>query len=200
MECTNVLKKKHPDWLCTAKPTDPSWGTVVTTMRSLARRETRPSFTQINSGSMPSTTKGLKLPNASSNNEALRKRYAELAMALTSTDLEETTETKVQDLESKGQITIHIRVKSRSMIRIWPCIKLRCQQTGKEAKFVHALDVGIHPYWMLLAAGSVYTLVFEKLDDDCRVFDVVEKIPEFGGLYIPNLHRNEDDVYHLREA
>lgn len=149
---------------------------------------------------MQSRTKGLKLLNASDNNEALRMRYAELALALTSTDLEEQAETMIHDHESKGQITVHIRVKSRSMIRIWPCIKLRCRKTGKEAKFVHALHVGIYPYWVLVAAGSVYTLVFEKLADDCQLFDVVEDIPEYGGLNICNLRRNNDDVYHLREA
>ena len=169
-------------------------------MRSLVRRETRLCFTQINPGSMTSKFKGLELPKAPKQNEA----EAELLMAngatLTSSDVEECTETKIQDLESNGQITLHLRTKSNGLFRIWPCIKLRCQQTGKEAKFVHALHVGIHPHWMLLTAGSVYTLVFEKLDSDCKVFDVLEDIPEHGGLCIRDLHRNADDVYRLQEV
>ena len=53
---------------------------------------------------------------------------------------------------------------------------------------------------MIFTAGSVYTLVFEKLVSDCKVFDVLEDIPEHGGLCIRNLHRNADDVYRLQEV
>lgn len=143
--------------------------------------------------------KGLELPKAPKQNDAEDERLLANGTTLTSSDVEECTESEIQDLESNGQITVHIRTKSSGLFRIWPCIKLRCQQTRKEAKFVHALHVGIHPHWMLLKAGSVYTLVFEKLDNDCKVFDVLEDIAEHGGLCIHNLRRNADDVYRLRE-
>ena len=149
---------------------------------------------------MTSKFEGVELPKASKQSGAEDEQLTANGTTLTSSDVEECTETKIQDLESNGQITVHIRIKSSGLIRIWPCIKLRCQQTGKEAKFVHALHVGIYPHWMLLTAGSVYTLVFEKLDNHCNVFDVLEDIPEHGGLCIRNLNRNADDVYRLQET
>ncbi len=49
-----VLTEKHPDWQCTAKPTDPHAGTVVPRCGVQERREARPSQTQkLNSMSIP---------------------------------------------------------------------------------------------------------------------------------------------------
>jgi hypothetical protein len=35
------------------------------------------------------------------------------------------------------------------------------------------------------------------LPKKCTVFDLIEEIPEPGGFYIPNIQRNNSDVYHL---
>ena len=132
----------------------------------------------------------------------LRQRYAMLAMteiSLVDDDVE-TTPVRVKrrrDNEDEEQVTIHMRTRLGGGVRIWPSIKLRCRTTGTESKFLHAVGLSPFPTWTRVEPGGAYTLLFEALPSGCRVFDLIEDIPQPGGLVVEDIARNVKDVYRL---
>jgi len=42
-----------------------------------------------------------------------------------------------------------------------------------------------------------YTLVFAPLPPDCKVFDLIEEIPEPGRFEVFGIQRNKSDVYRV---
>lgn len=89
---------------------------------------------------------------------------------------------------------VHCLVTEFSLIRIWPTTFL-VQDTGDRKKMLQAYNISPYPHWKWVAAGHVFTLVFEGLDRNCLLFDLLEDIPEMGGFHIENLERNKQDVY-----
>ena len=104
---------------------------------------------------------------------------------------------KRQDHEDEGQVTIHMRTRWGGGVRIWPSIKLRCRTTGTESKFIHAVGLSPFPTWTRVEPGGAYTLLFEALPSSCRAFDLIEDIPQPGGLIVEDIARNGKDVYRL---
>jgi len=104
---------------------------------------------------------------------------------------------KRQDHEAEGQVTIHMRTRLGGGVRIWPSIKLRCRTTGTESKFIHAVGLSPFPTWTRVEPGGAYTLLFEALPSSSRAFDLVEDIPQPGGLVVEDISRNGKDVYRL---
>lgn len=53
--------------------------------------------------------------------------------------------------------------------------------------------------WTIVPRHFTYTflLIFNALPKTTRMFDLVEEISQPGGFYVPNIIRNETDVYHL---
>jgi hypothetical protein len=81
-----------------------------------------------------------------------------------------------------------------SPIRIWPTTYL-IQENGQQKKLLQAFNISPFPAWKLVNSGHRFTLIFEGLDKDCKIFDLLEDIPEPGGFSIKNIHRNKTDVY-----
>lgn len=81
-------------------------------------------------------------------------------------------------------------------IRIWPTTFL-VQEDGKQKKLLQAYNISSFPVWKLVKPGHRFTLIFEGLDKDCKVFDLLEDIPEPGGFRFSNIERNSIDVYLL---
>ena len=104
---------------------------------------------------------------------------------------------KRQGHEDEGQVTIHMRTRLGGGVRIWPSIKLRCRTTGTESNFTHAVGLSPFPTWTRVEPGGAYTLLFEALPSTCRAFDLVEDIPQAGGLVVEDIARNGSDVYRL---
>lgn len=136
----------------------------------------------------------------SSSKDAMKRRYAALMMAelawrddLVFEDKATQARTRVTD----GQVTIHIRKSRGGEVRIWPSIVLRCRMTGQEVKLVRAVGLAPFPAWTRLELGGAYTLLFPPLPDECPAFDLLEDIPEPGGLIVRNIVRNASDVYRL---
>ena len=102
-----------------------------------------------------------------------------------------------QDHEDEGQVTIHMRTRWGGGVRIWPSIKLRCRTTGTESKFIHAVGLSPLPDLDAGGTGGAYTLLFEALPSSCRAFDLIEDIPQPGGLIVEDIARNGKDVYRL---
>ena len=79
-------------------------------------------------------------------------------------------------------------------IRIWPTTFL-VQDNSDRKKLLHAYNIAPYPNWKIVNEGHVFTLVFEGLDKNCLLFDLIEDIPEFGGFTFENIKRNDTDVY-----
>ena len=101
--------------------------------------------------------------------------------------------------ESQVIIHLHLHFSNFSTIRIWKSTFLLPHINGKKINLVHADNISFYPEWTLCRAGeTVCTLIFKGLPKDCTIFDLAEEIPEPGGFYISNIHRNNSDVYHLQ--
>ena len=104
---------------------------------------------------------------------------------------------KRQDHEDEGQVTLHMRTRLGGGVRIWPSIKLRCRTTGTKSKFTHVVGLSPFPNWTRVEPGGAYTLLFEALPSSCRTFDLIEDIPQPGGLVVEDIARKGRDVYRL---
>jgi len=105
------------------------------------------------------------------------------------------------DVHEHGQVTVHCRVVTEwaDMIRIWPSTYLVCRQTGHRSRLLLAEGIAHAPQWQRVPPGGVvaFTLIFEALPKDCRIFDLVEDIPDVGGFFSPAIRRNRMDVYQV---
>jgi len=102
-------------------------------------------------------------------------------------------------IDDRGQVTVHCRFASPEfhLIRIWRSTFLICRQTGNRSELLHAEGIVLAPQWMPVPSGEVFvfTLVFAPLPQACAVFDLVELIPQPGGFHVPDIRRNERDLY-----
>ena len=81
-------------------------------------------------------------------------------------------------------------------IRIWPTTYL-VQEDGKQKKLLQGFNISAYPEWKFVKNGHRFTLIFEGLDKNCKLFSLLEDIPEPGGFKIENIQRNTTDVYWL---
>ena len=71
------------------------------------------------------------------------------------------------------------------------------QEDGARKKLLQAYNISSFPIWKMVNSGHRFTLIFEGLDKSCKIFDLLEDIPEPGGFNIKNITRNTTDVYWL---
>jgi hypothetical protein len=85
------------------------------------------------------------------------------------------------------------------LIRIWKTTFLIDRSSGTKSKLVHVENITYAPLWTRIPDGRQYSflLIFSGLPKSCKLFDLVEEIPEPGGFFIGNISRNEKDVYHI---
>lgn len=107
----------------------------------------------------------------------------------------------LSEVEELGQVTVHctILTQEADMIRIWPSTFLRCHQSGHRSRLLHAEGISFAPVWQAVDPGrpATYTLLFEALPKGCDSFDLIEDIPQAGNFFIPEISRNERDVYRV---
>lgn len=106
----------------------------------------------------------------------------------------ETFEEKVTIVHCTYEFPLQLAVAA---IRIWPTTYL-VQDDGRRKKMLQAFNITSFPAWKLVSPGHRFTLVFEGLDSECKVFDLLEDIPEPGGFQFSNIRRNNSDVYWLK--
>jgi hypothetical protein len=103
--------------------------------------------------------------------------------------------------ETERQVTVHFLVKPRTTehLRIWKSTVLIDKDTKRRSALTHAENIGIHPQWIRIDLNMPYrfTLYFEGLPKSCKVFDLIEDIPESGGFIFRNIPRTTSDVYQL---
>jgi hypothetical protein len=86
-----------------------------------------------------------------------------------------------------------------ALIRIWKTTFLIDLVSGAKSSLVHAENISIAPLWTIIPDNRVHTfiLIFSALPKTCKVFDLVEEIPQPGGFHVRNIQRNGTDVYHV---
>lgn len=85
------------------------------------------------------------------------------------------------------------------LIRVWRSTFLIDKVSRARSELVHAENISYAPQWTIIPGKKVFSflLIFSALPKDCKVFDLVEDIPQAGGFYISGIKRNELDVYHV---
>lgn len=83
--------------------------------------------------------------------------------------------------------------------RIWKSTYLIDKETGKTYKLLFADGISFAPQWTLIPFNKPleFTLIFKGLPKSCKLFDLVEIIPEEGGFQVLNVKRNATDVYYV---
>ncbi|RAW00084.1 hypothetical protein [Pseudochryseolinea flava] len=86
-----------------------------------------------------------------------------------------------------------------SLIRIWRTTFLVDAGSNAKSKLVHAENISFAPQWTMIPDFRNYSflLIFTALPKSCKQFDLIEQIPQPGGFLVRNIHRNEQDVYHI---
>jgi hypothetical protein len=113
------------------------------------------------------------------------------------------TEKAVQDLDTEKQVIIHCEFVNgfeSQIIRVWQTIYLRDINSKHESKLLNAFNTPLHPTWLQLEPLTIFnfTLVFSGLPKSCKMFDLVEKIPQAGGFFVGKIKRTKSDVYTIR--
>ena len=85
------------------------------------------------------------------------------------------------------------------LIRIWASTFLKDINSAAKTQLIHAENITYAPVWTLVPGNFHFTflLIFSGLPRTCRLFDLVEDIPQPGGFYVRNIPRNDKDVYHV---
>lgn len=101
-----------------------------------------------------------------------------------------------------GYVYVHCHFENEwqdALIRIWKTTFLVDHVSGHKSRLIHAENISYAPVWTIIADQRTHTflLIFESLPRQCKVFDLVEEIPQPGGFHIQNIHRNPTDVYHI---
>ncbi len=104
-------------------------------------------------------------------------------------------------LEQENQVILHCSFLAfpGALIRIWPSTFLVPKEGGGKIPLVHAENITYAPTWTQLEGYGVFTftLVFNGLPKSCTQFDMVEEIEESGSFHIPDIERNNTDVYRV---
>jgi hypothetical protein len=99
-------------------------------------------------------------------------------------------------------VYVHCHFKNTSeemLIRIWRTTFLIDRDSGSRSSLIHAENITLAPLWTMVPDKQDFSflLIFSALPKGCTVFDLLEEIPQPGGFHVPNIQRNQKDVYHL---
>ena len=105
--------------------------------------------------------------------------------------------------EIEKQVIVHCTFSSMypfdTAIRIWPSTLLLDKESEHKSILLHYENIKQFPDWMLVQPFQKveFTLIFSALPKACKVFDLLEVIPETGGFEVKDIKRNQLDVYHV---
>ena len=96
------------------------------------------------------------------------------------------------------QVIVHCSIPcERGMgMRIWKTTYLVTEE-GIEIPLLFWEGISLAPEWTLVMHDGFFrfTLIFKGLPKSCKIFSLLEKIPEPGGFEVKNIKRNRTDVY-----
>jgi hypothetical protein len=104
-------------------------------------------------------------------------------------------------VEEEGQVILHCSFLAfpGALIRIWPSTFLVTRESKEKIPMIHAENITYAPVWTQLDGYGVFTftLIFKRLPKSCSFFDMVEEISEAGSFHIPDIERNNSDIYQV---
>ncbi len=123
------------------------------------------------------------------------------ARAKPEVEVAEMTSTRTEVLE-ESHVYVHCyfnNTHTDMLMRIWKTTFLIDKASGARSGLVHAENISYAPQWTSIPNNSRFRflLIFSALPKSCVQFDLLEEIPQSGGFYIPDIQRNEQDVYHV---
>ena len=106
---------------------------------------------------------------------------------------------KVQSQKLISMITFVVHKLSNLQDVVKDVIALVDKTSSARSKLVHAENISVAPQWTQIPDGVTYNflLIFSALPKACKLFDLIEDIPQAGGFFVPNISRNDTDVYHI---
>lgn len=103
--------------------------------------------------------------------------------------------------EEEKQVIVHFTLYGGSgdAARIWKSTYLIDVETQVRYPLLWAEGISFAPKWTLISPERPleFTLIFKGLPKSCKVFDLLEIIPEQGGFELRNIRRNNSDVYYV---
>ena len=108
----------------------------------------------------------------------------------------------LNQVQEESQVIVHCTYTgsmNSDRIRIWASTFLYAKDSSHKSELIHVENITMYPMWMDVANGQTinFTLIFSGLPKHCKLFDMVENIPEPGGFVFENIVRNNSDVYTL---
>jgi len=105
-------------------------------------------------------------------------------------------------MEEEKQVIVHFTLYGGlpgDAARIWKSTYLIDKETGVKYPLLWAQGITFAPQWtpIPLSKPLEFTLIFKGLPKACKIFDLVEIIPEEGGFELRNIRRNAADVYYV---
>lgn len=97
------------------------------------------------------------------------------------------------------QVIVHCSLENPfgTKIRIWKTTYL-LTESGHKCPLVAWRGITLAPQWMLSMNNPIpFTLIFKGLPSDCKVFSLIEDIPEENGFIVHDIPRNRTDVYRI---
>jgi len=126
--------------------------------------------------------------------------YKNLISSETTTVIKEKSNTEIAP---EKQVIVHCHYYNHGMadqIRIWETTYLIAKNHEYRSQLINAYNIAKYPKFMTTIPNvpHKFTLIFEALPEECKLFDLLEDIPETGGFYIHNIRRNKTDIYDLK--
>ena len=105
-------------------------------------------------------------------------------------------------IEEEAQVIVHCSYFSsgyEEKIRIWKSTFLLPTGSSHRCKLLHVENISLYPEWTEIKPYKEFrfTLIFSALPKECKVFDLVESIPEPGGFEVMGIVRNGRDIYRV---
>jgi hypothetical protein len=104
--------------------------------------------------------------------------------------------------QDEDRVTIvHCRyfAETPSYARVWPTTYL-VENDGRIRELLHAENIATYPAYQLYDVSRDYiyfTLIFERLSDECTSFHIEEIIPDTNGFISDEVARNKTGVYQV---
>ena len=105
-------------------------------------------------------------------------------------------------LQEESQVIVNCKYTgsmNSDRIRIWASTFLYAKDSSHKSELIHVENIAMYPTWMHVDLFQTvnFTLIFSGLPKHCKLFDMIENIPEPGGFVFENIVRNNSDVYLL---
>lgn len=108
----------------------------------------------------------------------------------------------LNQVQEESQVIVHCSYTgsfNSDRIRIWASTFLYAKDSSHKSELILAENITMYPTWMDVGYRQTinFTLIFSGLPKHCKLFDMIENIPESGGFVFENIVRNSSDVYSL---